>query len=132
MAPGAKWTPELEATLQQHVDQGWNIKEMARMMNRTEAGISSRLCKLACDKMDNGSSVEEACRSVNMLVHKDAVQDYLKRRPKNKRKDAQPPQEKVKTKKTLVDILHLTREIDRKLDILLLKSESTAAEETNG
>ena len=120
MAPGAKWTPELETQLQHHVDQGWNIKEMAHMMNRTEAGISSRLCKLACEKMDNGMSLDRAYESVNMLVHIDDIQDYMKKRPKNKKKNAEPPQEKIKTKKTLVDILHLSREIDRKLDILLV------------
>lgn len=72
------FTKDEEALLKRLVDGGWNIKELAHMMNRTPEDITSRLCKLASDRMDNGMSLDAAYNSIHKLVSKDTIRKHVR------------------------------------------------------
>lgn len=76
---GLKWEAAEDKTLLEKVDQGVSFEEIAKLLQRTEGSIKTRLITYAIGKMEkNNSSVEEVSALVKISV--EDIEDYQQKK----------------------------------------------------
>lgn len=118
---GLKWDPSEDDTLREKIESGVSKDEIAKLLQRTEGSIKTRLITYAISKMDLDNCSMEDVLSMYDLTEKD-ITDYQAK--KAMREERRPIKTFNTIKKQLnnEDIASILQTINKKLDLLLKKA----------